>query len=165
MDTNTSFDPKLDLTFERLVHVPRERIWRAWTDPQHLMPWFCPLPWKTVACEIDLRPGGQFRTVMLSPEGQQFPNIGCYLQIVPNEKLVWTNALTPGFRPASTDVEKVGEFLFTATITLSTLGNQTKYKATVQHGDEQSCQKHAAMGFQEGWGKAFDQLIEYAKIL
>ena len=92
-------DPKLDLVLERVVPVPRERVWSAWTTPEHVKQWFTPAPWTTVDCEIDLRPGGIFRTVMRSPEGEEFPNLGCYLEIIPNEKLVWTNALAPGFRP------------------------------------------------------------------
>jgi uncharacterized protein YndB with AHSA1/START domain len=51
-------------------------------------------------CEIDLRPGGIFRTTMRSPEGEEFPNFGCYLEVIPNEQLIWTNALQPGYRPA-----------------------------------------------------------------
>ena len=70
---------KLDLSFTRIVDVPRALVWRAWTEPELLMPWFCPLPWKTIACEIDLRPGGIFSTTMQSPEGKEFPNAGCYL--------------------------------------------------------------------------------------
>lgn len=88
-------DPKLDLVFERIVDVPRELIWTAWTTPAQLKKWFTPAPWKTVDCEIDLRPGGLFRTVMRSPEGQELLNAGCYLEIVETEKLVWTNALAP----------------------------------------------------------------------
>lgn len=80
------FNPELDLILQREVDVTPEQIWHAWTTPEHLMKWFCPLPWKTVACEIDLKPGGIFRTVMQSPEGQQFPNIGCYLEVIPNKK-------------------------------------------------------------------------------
>ena len=78
-------DPKLDLYFERIVNVPRELIWQAWTNPQHLKKWFCPLPWTTVECEIDLRAGGIFSSVMQSPEGHQFPNQGCYLEVIENE--------------------------------------------------------------------------------
>src|SRR5512145_839847 len=124
-------DPKLDLFFERIVEVPKELIWKAWTTPEHLMPWFCPLPWKTVECEIDLRPGGQFRTVMQSPEGQRFPGMGCYLEIIENEKLTWTNALLPGFRPAPLPkAEESVSFFFTATIQLAAHGNGTRYIAT-----------------------------------
>jgi uncharacterized protein YndB with AHSA1/START domain len=102
---------------------------------------------------------------MQSPEGQQFPNLGCYLEVIENEKLVWTNALLPGFRPAALPPNAVetGAFFFTATIQLATHGAGTRYTATVIHADEASCQKHKAMGFQEGWGKALEQLVAYSR--
>jgi len=165
---NTAYQPdtRLDLTFERIVDVPKELVWRAWTQPQQLKQWFTPAPWTTIDCEIDLRPGGIFRTVMRSPEGQEFPNVGCYLEVRENEKLVWTNALTPGFRPAPTPASK-GEgtvpFFFTASIQLAAQGSGTRYTATVIHADEAGCKKHAEMGFHEGWGKALDQLVALAK--
>ena len=94
-------DAKLDLLLERVVDVPRELVWRAWTQPEHLKQWFTPAPWTTIDAEIDLRPGGMFRTVMRSPEGQHVENAGCILEVVENEKLVWTGALAPGYRPLS----------------------------------------------------------------
>ncbi len=165
--SNTDYqalDPRLDLSFERIVDVPGELVWKAWTQPQHLMPWFCPLPWKTIDCEIDLRPGGIFRTVMQSPEGKKFPGIGCYLEVIANERLTWTNALLPGFRPASPPKEEeTGAFFFTATIQLATHGAGTRYTATVRHGDEAGCRKHADMGYEKGWGTALEQLVAYVK--
>lgn len=160
-------DPELDLTFERIIDVPRERVWAAWTTPAKLMPWFCPLPWKTVECEIDLHPGGRFYTVMQSPEGQQHPNSGCYLEVIPNQKLTWTNALEPGFRPAKQPEASPGhecaEFLMTATISLEPHKNGTKYTALVQHADVASRIKHEKMGFKEGWGTCLDQLVAMIK--
>src|SRR5262245_26883143 len=91
--TQLAPDPHLDLVLERVVDVAPELVWAAWTEPEHLKKWFTPDPWQTVDCEIDLRPGGIFRTVMRSPEGKNFPNVGCYLEVVPNQKLVWTGAL------------------------------------------------------------------------
>lgn len=164
---NSTYQPnsKLDLSFERIVDVPVELVWQAWTTPEHLMPWFCPLPWKTVACEIDLRPGGKFSTVMSSPEGESFPNQGCYLEVKEKEKLVWTNALLPGFRPVSppAKTESTVDFLFTAMIELKALPNGTRYTATVIHADEEGCKQHAQMGFETGWGTALDQLVAYIK--
>jgi len=151
-------DPKLDLVLERIVDVPRELVWAAWTTPQHLKKWFTPLPWTTVDCEIDLRPGGIFRTVMRSPEGEEFPNLGCYLDVVTNERLVWTNALAPGYRPAAQPSSCV-PFFFTAVISL------TKYTGLVMHSDEQHTQQHAAMGFHDGWGTTLDQLVALAKTM
>ncbi len=164
----TTLDPKLDLFFERIVDVPKELIWKVWTQPQHLMPWFCPLPWKTIACEIDLRPGGRFHTVMQSPEGAQFPNDGCYLEVIENEKLTWTNALLPGFRPAVLDTtcgDEQAQFFFTATIALAAHGKGTRYTAIARHADEAGRNQHAAMGFEQGWGAALDQLIAYSKTM
>jgi len=158
-------DPKLDLSFERIVNVPKELIWKAWTQPQHLMPWFCPLPWKVIACEIDLRPGGRFYTVMQSPEGQEFPGDGCYLEVIENSRLTWTNALLPGFRPLAgvAQTESTVDFKFSATIQLETHGTGTRYSAIARHADEAGCKQHAAMGFEQGWGIALDQLVAYVK--
>jgi uncharacterized protein YndB with AHSA1/START domain len=153
---------KLDLSFTRVVNVPRAQVWRAWTEPALLMPWFCPLPWKTIDCEIDLRPGGLFRTTMQSPDGAEWPNAGCYLDVVPQERLVWTNALLPGFRPnqpVPMGVANEADFLFTAMVELADVPEGTRYTATVIHADEAGCQKHAAMGFEAGWGAALDQLV------
>ena len=95
----TAPDPKLDLVLERTVDVPPELVWLAWTTPEHICKWFTPKPWTTTSCEIDLRPGGAFKAIMCSPEGKEFPNVGCYLEIVPNRRLVFTDALLPGYAP------------------------------------------------------------------
>ena len=162
-----TFNPELDLQFERIVDVPCEKIWAAWTTPKLLMPWFCPLPWKTIACEIDLRAGGIFRTVMQSQEGQQFPNSGCYLEVIPNEKLVWTNAMEPGFRPAKQAVANPDhpseEFMMTATILLEPVASGTKYTAHVMHANKEARTQHEQMGFKEGWGTCLDQLVASLK--
>lgn len=150
----------LDLAFERLVELPPEAIWRAWTTPALITQWFTPAPWETIASEIDLRPGGRFYTVMRSPEGQSFPHEGCYLAIEPNKRLVWTNALGPDFRPADSSG---GGPVITAEITLTPEGSGTRYRALARHATAADCQAHAAMGFEEGWGKALDQLIALMK--
>ncbi|WNB75968.1 SRPBCC family protein [Methylomonas koyamae] len=161
----TEFNPQLDLVFERSVGLSKQQIWQAWTVPEHLMPWFCPRPWQTVACEIDLRPGGAFLTTMRSPEGAEFPNVGCYLEIVEHRRLVWTNALLPGFRPkqfGSADNAPCGEFAMTGIIELSDHPQGgTWYRATVLHADPAGREQHAAMGFEAGWGKALEQMLAY----
>jgi uncharacterized protein YndB with AHSA1/START domain len=157
-------DPKLDLVLERIVDVPRGLVWTAWTTPEHVKTWFTPAPWTTVDCEIDLRPGGIFRTVMRSPEGQEFPNVGCFLEVVENQRLAWTNVLAPGYRPSSRPSDdSCDAFAFTAVISLEPHGDGTKYTALVIHGDEESRRKHAEMGFHEGWGKALEQLVAIVK--
>ena len=159
-------DPRLDLVLERIVDVPKHLVWLAWTTPEHVEKWFTPAPWRTVDCEIDLRPGGIFRTVMRSPDGQDFPNVGCYLEVVEGERLTWTDALEPGFRPARRGNEhaaEAGVSAFTAVITLATHGTGTRYTALAMHRSEEDRKRHEEMGFHDGWGKALDQLVELAR--
>ena len=145
-------DARLDLVFTRTVPVPRRLIWRAWTEPAHLLRWFTPAPWQTVQAEVDLRPGGIFRTLMRGPEGQEHDHVGCWLVVEEPSRLVWTDALGPGFRPAATP-------FVTASLTLEEVPGGTRYTAHVMHKDEADRERHAAMGFEEGWGKALDQLV------
>jgi uncharacterized protein YndB with AHSA1/START domain len=159
-------NPKLDLVLERVVDVPRELVWAAWTTPEYVKKWFTPAPWQTVECEIDLRPGGVFRTVMRSPEGRDTPNVGCYLEIVERERLVWTTALAPGYRPIVGPVTtSCDDLAFTAIILFEPHGKGTKYQAIAVHGDEAVCKKHETLGFHEGWGATLDQLVALAKTL
>lgn len=153
-----TFDAKRDLMLERVIDVPQQLVWRAWIQPEHVKHWFTPAPWVTTECEIDLRPGGMFRFVMRSPEGQNFPHIGCFLEIVENKKLVWTDTLLPGYRPSENP-------FFTAMILLEAEGPRTKYTAIAQHKNEEDKLKHESMGFREGWGKCLDQLVDYVKTL
>ena len=156
-------DPHLDLQLQRTIDVPSDRVWAAWTQPELLQQWFTPAPWKTVACEIDLRPGGIFSTLMRGPQGQEFNNVGCYLEIIEGRRLVWTGSLGPGYRPLSRQAQTTAPFLMTAIIALEPLGSQTRYTATVLHGDANAYQTHNQMGFHEGWGKALDQLVALVK--
>lgn len=149
-------DPKLDLVLEREIDVPVELVWKAWTTADHLRNWFVPKPWTITECEIDLRVGGIFRTVMRSPEGEEFPNLGCYLEIVSNERLIFTDALLPGFRPAPKP-------FFTAGLLLEPAGKGTRYTAIAVHTDEAGRETHEKMGFHEGWGTVVDQMVAYIK--
>ncbi len=153
-------DPQTDLVLDRTVDVPRELVWRAWTEPKHLMPWFCPLPWKTVDCAIDLRPGGAFMTHMQGPNGESMKDTGCYLEVVPHERLTWTGALGPDFRP------KAGvELAFTAVLTFEKTARGTRYLVQALHPNAAQKVAHEKMGFAEGWGAALDQLVKYVKAL
>ena len=162
----SNLDPNLDLVLERVVDVPRELVWKAWTTPEHLKKWFTPRPWSTVDCEIDLRPGGIFRTVMRSPEGQEFGESGCYLEVVENRLLSWTNALEPGFRPAGAPAEGTAEcakLLMTAVVSFEPHGSGTRYTAVAMHAEPESRRKHEEMGFHDGWSAALEQLLEVAR--
>jgi len=154
------FNPKLDLKIERVVDVPPALVWKAWTEPKHLMPWFCPKPWFVSECDIDLYPGGQFRTVMCGPDGEKFDSTGCFLTVEPQRLLAWTSALGPGYRPLP-----VEDLPMTALISIEPEGKGTRYTAIALHRDAEGREKHLAMGFEQGWSTALDQLVEYVKSL
>lgn len=154
-------NPELDLVLERVTDVKPEIIWKAWTRPEHLKRWFVPAPWTVAEVEVDLRPGGIFKTIMQSPEGQQFPNLGCFLEVVENKKLVWTDVLLPGFRPAKS-VASGADLPLTAIIMIEPHGKGSKYTAIVMHQDAEGRKRHEEMGFHEGWGTCFDQLVALA---
>lgn len=158
-DASFTHDPELDLHLERLVDVAVDLIWKAWTDPEELKPWFAPRPFQTVECEIDLRPGGRFATVMRDPDGNEFPSVGCYLVVEPPTRLVFTSALHPGYRPLPETAE--GELLFTAELTFEPVGDSTRYSARAIHGARDVAKAHEELGFVEGWGTALDQLVEH----
>ncbi len=150
-------DPELDLVLQRDLPIPPDAVWRAWTEPDLLKQWFTPRPWRTTDAELDLRPGGIFRTVMQGPDGEEGGGTGCILEVVPERRLVWTGALLPGFRPA---VSEFGVPVFTAVIEMEPDGEGTRYTAVCRHADSAGRQVHEDMGFEAGWGAALDQLVE-----
>lgn len=148
-----------NLVLERPTSLSAEALWRGWAEPDLLMQWFCPRPYRVIDCVIDLRPGGEFSTTMQSPEGDTFPGTGCFLVVEAPHRLIWTSALHPAWRPAP-PVEE-GGFGMTAIIEfIPQPDGGTLYRATVLHSSEEDMAKHQSMGFQEGWGAAFDQLVE-----
>jgi uncharacterized protein YndB with AHSA1/START domain len=148
-------DPGRELVVTRLIDVPREKLYRAWTDPELLKQWFAPLPWTTTRAELDLRPGGGNLIVMRSPEGEEFPNRGIYLEIVENERLVFTDAYTSAWEPSAKP-------FMTAIITFEDEGGRTRYTARALHWTAEDRQAHETMGFHEGWGRCADQLAALA---
>ena len=149
-------DPELDLVLERTLPVAPDRVWAAWTDPALLVQWFTPAPWKTVSADLDVRPGGRCVTTMESPEGEQFPNVGCYLQVEPGSLLVFTSAMVEGFRPVV-----AGDGMpFTGRVEITAAADGgTHYRAIAMHADKAGVEQHVEMGFHEGWGAATDQLV------
>lgn len=148
-----------DLVLDRVLNAPREVLWRCWTDPKLLEQWFCPKPWYITDPVLDLRPGGEFSSVMHGPEGEEFPNTGVVLEVVEHEKLVFTDAFTPGWRPS-------GRPFMAAQVTFEDAGDgKTHYVARAMHWTDEARAEHEKMGFHEGWGAAADQLETLAQSL
>lgn len=148
-----------DLTITRLVRAPRATLWRAWTDPLLLKQWWCPKPWTTEVRAFELHPGGDFHTFMRGPDGGTSDNPGCFLEIVPRERLVFTSMLTGGWRP------NIPWMPFTAVITMADEGEGTRYVARVMHPDEKARAQHEELGFFDGWNTVITQLEAFAQQL
>jgi uncharacterized protein YndB with AHSA1/START domain len=149
-------DPKTDLSFTRILPVPKELIWECWTRPEHLPHFFVPRPHKVIKIDIDVRPGGRSNSVFVV-DGQEMPQRGVYLEVIPNRRLVFTDAYTEGWKPSPNP-------FMTAIVDLADApGGGTIYTATARHWTPDACQQHEQMGFYGGWGTVADQLVEYAQ--
>jgi uncharacterized protein YndB with AHSA1/START domain len=140
-----------ELVLTRLIDAPREKLYRAWTEPELLKQWFAPLPYTTPVAELDVRPGGANMVVMRDPVGNDLPNRGIYLEVVPNERLVFTDAYTRAWEPSKKP-------FMTVILTFENQGGKTRYTARVHHWTVEDRETHEKMGFHEGWGRCTDQL-------
>jgi len=147
-----------ELVLTRLIDAPREKLFRCWTEPELMKQWFAPLPWTTTKAEMDVRPGGSSLIVMRSPQGEEFPNPGIVLEVVKNEKLVFTDAYTKAWEPSAKP-------FMTAIITFADEGGKTRYTARALHWTAEDRKTHEDMGFHQGWGIATDQMTALAKTL
>ncbi len=144
-----------ELVITRVIDAPREIVFKAWTDPEILKQWFAPLPFTTPIAELDVRPGGANYIVMRGTDGKDMPNRGVYLEVVQNEKLVFTDAYTKAWEPSEHP-------FMTVVLTFADVGGKTKYTARVIHWTVADRETHEKMGFHQGWGQCTDQLAAIA---
>lgn len=140
-----------DLVLTRLIDAPPAKVYEAWTNPEILKQWFAPLPYTTPHAELDVRPGGRSLIVMRSPDGVDMPNPGVYLEVVPNERLVLTDAYTEAW-------ELSEKPFLTLILTFAEEDGKTRYTALVRHWTVADKEAHEQMGFHTGWGICADQL-------
>ena len=150
-----TFDPDLDLTISRIIKAPRQAIWNAWTDPRNLEQWWVPAPARCKVVKLDLVPGGAFTTRISEGGGDFAPHLSaCFLDVEDRRRLIFTNALTGGWRPAE-------QPFMTAIITLTDHPDGTDYAAHVMHKSPADRAMHAELGFYDGWGTVIGQLAAF----
>lgn len=152
-------NPDLDLSLGRVIRAPRKRVWDAWTDPASLAQWWIPAPLRCRVEELDVRAGGAFVTRM-SEDGDIFvPHLdACFLVVEDFERIVFTNALDSAWRPANPQ-----PVAMTAEIVLRDHPDGTDYRVVVRHGDPAARERHADLGFADGWGTVTAQLARVAE--
>jgi len=147
-----------ELVLTRLINVPRAKLFRCWTEPALITQWFTPPPWKTIAAEVDVRAGGSSCITMQGPDGTKVPNLGIYLEVVKNERLVFTDAYTSAWEPSDKP-------FMTVTVTFEEEAGKTRYTARARHWTVADREQHEQMGFHVGWGICADQLAALAATL
>lgn len=157
-------DPTRDLVLDRFMQAPPAVVWRCWTKPALICQWFCPKPWSVSEAVVDLRPGGRFFTLMNGPDGERVPNEGSILEVVPTQKLVFTDMFGADYAPMAVPESGAG-LSFAAILTFDAEGAGTRYRAIARHRNAADAQSHKEMGFYEGWGICADQLDELALTL
>jgi uncharacterized protein YndB with AHSA1/START domain len=161
MNTNSNPTPGSDreLVLTRIIDAPREKLFRCWTEPALITKWFTPPPFTTPFAQMDVRAGGATNITMRDPQGNDIPNRGVILEVVKNEKLVFTDAYTKAWDPSDKP-------FFTVVLTFEDLGGgKTRYTARARHWTVADREAHEKMGFHQGWGIATDQLTALAKTL
>ena len=151
--------PKHVLVLERVLNAPVAKLWRCWSEPELLRQWFCPKPWYVSQARMDLRPGGEFFTLMNGPDGERIPNLGVFLEVQTERRLVTTDAFRPGWIPND-------QAFMTADIRFEAMADgQTRYLAQAMHWTPEAMRQHDEMGFHQGWNAAADQLAALAQTL
>lgn len=146
-----------ELRLTRLIAAPRAVLWRCWTEPDLLKQWFCPKPWRVSEAVFDLRPGGRMMTVMAGPDGQRVEGDGVWLVVEPMRRLMFTDSFTEGFAPAPSP------FLTSEVLFEDAGQGGTTLTWIARHASAEATERHRAMGWEEGWGAAVNQLDALAK--
>jgi uncharacterized protein YndB with AHSA1/START domain len=137
------------LSVTRHIAAPPAKVWQIMTE--RLVEWWCPKPWRTEIIALDWVSGGAFHTAMYGPNpGEESRAGGKMLEVIPGERFVFTDAFGAGWMPQKPFM--IGIFEITPD------GDGTRYRAAARHWSEADMNKHAAMGFADGWGVVADQL-------
>ncbi len=157
MTTEVDNAMERELVLTRVFDAPRELVFDAWTKVEHLQRWWGPSVFTNPICEVDLRVGGAWRIVMRAPDGREYPCHGIYKEIVPSEKLAFTND--------AIDVD--GNRLLEGFTTVLFEEDQGRTKLTL-HTRAKGLVSFAPQmlaGMEAGWSQSLDSLaIELARM-
>ena len=138
------------LVIERTFDAPRALVWEAWTKREHMLQWSCPHGFRITECDGDVRPGGAWRSCMVSPEGTEHRNGGVYKEVAPPERLVFTFAWKD-------ETGKPGHETL-CTVTLKEEGGKTRMTFRQEVFESVSSRD----GHADGWSQSFERLAAYA---
>jgi uncharacterized protein YndB with AHSA1/START domain len=140
-----------EIVMTRVFDAPRELVFDAYTKPEHVPHWFGPHGTEVPVCEIDLRPGGEWRFVLRSPDGSEMGMRGVYREVARPERLVSTESFD----------DYPGESL--NTIELTEEDGRTVFTCTVLYDSKETRDAVIASGMQGGAAETFDRLADYVE--
>jgi uncharacterized protein YndB with AHSA1/START domain len=154
---------KEEIVIIRIFDAPRELVWRAWTDPEHFKRWWGPKTFTCPACEIDFRIGGKYLNCMRSPDGKDYWTTGVYREIVPLEKIVYTDSFADekGNTVPASYYGMPGVWLEESVVTITFEEYEGKTKMTLRHTGIPSGQ--LSNDTMLGWNESFDKFAESLK--
>jgi uncharacterized protein YndB with AHSA1/START domain len=143
-----------EVVLTRVIDAPRELVFDAWTDPEHMAQWWGPRGYSVPACELDPRPGGVLSLVMRDSDGNDSRVHGTYREVVRPERLVFT-AIVPG---------PDGETLVETLQTITLMEQEGRTHLTVRARVDRLAPGASWMieGMDDGWGQSLDRLAEFA---
>jgi uncharacterized protein YndB with AHSA1/START domain len=144
----------LEIVMSRVFDAPRELVYKAHTEPEHVARWWRPRGTTLPVCEIDLRAGGRWRFVIRKADGTEYVFFGVFREIVPPERLVWTFSFEP--MPDAMSVE---------TITFEDIDGKTKVTATSVFDSRESRDGMVASGMESGATETWDRLAEHLQAM
>jgi len=154
---------KQEIVITRVFDAPRELVWKAWIDPEHFQRWWGPKDYTCPFCQMDLRVGGKYLNCMRSPEGQDFWSTGVYREIVPLERIVYTDCFADaeGNVVPATHYGMSADFPLETLVTVTFEDSEGKTKMTLKHIGIPAGQMKELAG--AGWNESFDKLAESLK--
>lgn len=155
----TANKEKLQLLVERVFDAPRELVWKAWTEPEHMLKWWGPRSWPATVSNMDVRPGGIWHYCMTGPEGEEAWGKGIYREVTPPERLVYVD----GFSDAEGTMDEARQML--VTIDFADVGGKTKITNSAQFATAEDMEAVLAMGVVEGVTETWDRFEEHLQAI
>lgn len=150
--------PECQIIIQRVFDAPRNKVWTAWTEPNHMTQWWGPKGFTTKVREFDLTPGGRCRYVMIGPDGTEYPGKGIFREIVPGERIVTTDEFDEGFEKV-VDMDLPQGMVVTAAF--ADRGAKSELTLTIDHPTPEDRRKHEEMGVVAGWNSSLDCLDDH----
>jgi uncharacterized protein YndB with AHSA1/START domain len=147
--TTTIYSEGGDLVFERTFNAPREKVWKAFTDPEIVPRWWGPHGTTTTVEEMDVRPGGRWRYNSSAPDREDVTFYGEYLEITPPAGFKWTFMF---------DIEGVGPQGGPETHTFEEIGGRTTVRSVGHMGSPEVIEGALATGMAKGAIETWDRL-------